>query len=43
MSVLEILTTDEINMVLPSENSQSCLLSSIDDESYQYVVMPMKI
>ncbi len=43
ISILEVLTTDEVNMVLPSENSQSCLLHSIGDESYQYVVMPMKI
>lgn len=43
ISVLEILTTDEINMILPSENSPSCLLSSIDDKNYQYVIMPMKI
>lgn len=43
ISILKVLTTDEINMVLPSENSQSCLLSSTNDESYQYVVMPMKI
>ena len=43
ISILEVLTTDEINMVLPSEDSQSCLLSSTNDENYQYVVMPMKI
>ncbi len=43
ISVLEVLTTDEISMVLPSENYQSCLLSSVDDKSYKYVVMPMKI
>lgn len=43
ISILKVLTTNEINMVLPSENSQSCLLSSINDESYQYVVMPIKI
>ncbi|MDC9714897.1 MAG: DNA polymerase III subunit beta [Gammaproteobacteria bacterium] len=41
--ILENLTTDKINMVLPSSESQSCLLSSIGDNTYQYVVMPMKI
>ncbi|CAC9435122.1 DNA polymerase III beta subunit (EC 2.7.7.7) [uncultured Gammaproteobacteria bacterium] len=43
ISILENLTTDDINMILPSSDSQSCLLSSIDDDTYQYVVMPMKI
>jgi len=43
ISIVKVLTTNEINMVLPSENSKSCLLSSIDDKNYQYVVMPIKI
>jgi len=43
ISVLEKLTTDEINMVIPGGENQSCLLSAIGDESYQYIVMPMKI
>ena len=43
ISILEKLTTDEINMVVPGGENQSCLLSSIGDETYQYVVMPMRI
>ena len=43
ISILEKLTTNEINMVVPGGENQSCLLSSIDDETYQYVVMPMRI
>lgn len=43
ISILEKLTTDEINMVVPSGENQSCLLSSMADETYQYVVMPMRI
>jgi len=43
IAILENLSTDEINMVLPSDESQSCLLSNINDETYRYVVMPMKV
>ncbi|HIB27742.1 MAG TPA: DNA polymerase III subunit beta [Candidatus Thioglobus sp.] len=43
ISILEKLTTDEINMVVPGGENQSCMLSSPDDETYQYVVMPMRI
>jgi len=37
------LPSDEINMVVPGGENQSCMLSSLDDETYQYVVMPMRI
>jgi len=43
ISVLEKLTTEEINMVIPSGENKSCLLGAIGDESYQYIVMPMRI
>ena len=43
ISVLEKLTADEINMVIPGGENKSCLLSSIGDETYQYIVMPMRI
>ncbi len=43
ISVLEILTTDVINIILPSKNSKSCLLNNINNKDYQYVIMPMKI
>jgi len=40
---LEKLTADEINMVIPGGENKSCLLSAIGGESYQYVIMPMRI
>lgn len=43
ISILENLTTDNINMVIPNDKNQSCLLSSIGDDVYQYVVMPMRV
>ena len=43
ISVLEKLTADEINMVIPGDENKSCLLGAIGDESYQYIVMPMRI
>jgi DNA polymerase-3 subunit beta len=43
ISALEKLTTDEINMVIPDGENKSCLLSAIGDESYQYIIMPMRI
>lgn len=43
ISILEKLQTNEINMVVPGGENQSCMLSSPDDETYQYVVMPMRI
>ena len=32
-----------VNMVIPGGENKSCLLSAIDDESYQYIIMPMRI
>ena len=43
ISVLEKITADEVNMVIPGGENQSCLLSATGDESYQYIVMPMRI
>ncbi|BAS67032.1 DNA polymerase III subunit beta [Bathymodiolus septemdierum thioautotrophic gill symbiont] len=43
ISILEKLTTDDINMVIPNSENQSCLLSSIGDNTYQYIVMPMRV
>jgi DNA polymerase-3 subunit beta len=43
ISILEKLTSDEINIVVPGGENQSCMLSSPNDETYQYVVMPMRI
>jgi DNA polymerase-3 subunit beta len=43
ISILDKLTSDEINMVIPGGENQSCMLSSLDDETYQYIVMPMRI
>jgi len=43
ISILEKLTSDEVNMVVPGGENQSCMLSSPIDETYQYVVMPMRI
>ena len=30
-------------MVIPGGENKSCLISATDDESYQYIIMPMKI
>lgn len=43
ISILEKLTTETINMVIPGGENQSCLLSNLDDDTFQYVVMPMRI
>jgi DNA polymerase-3 subunit beta len=43
ISILEKITSDKINMVVPGDENQSCLLSSTEDNSYQYIVMPMRI
>ncbi len=43
ISILEKLTTTKVNMVIPGGENKSCLLSATDDESYQYIVMPMRI
>jgi len=43
ISVLEKLTSQEVNMIIPGGENKSCLLGAIDDESYQYIIMPMKI
>lgn len=43
ITILENLTSDDINMVIPGGESQSCLLNSIGDDTYQYVVMPMRV
>jgi DNA polymerase-3 subunit beta len=40
---IEKLTSKEVNMVIPGGENKSCLLSAIDDESYQYIIMPMRI
>ena len=42
ISVLEKLTADEINMVIPGGENKSCLLSYIGDASYHYIVMLMR-
>ena len=43
ISVLEKLTSKEVSMVIPGGENKSCLLSAMGDESYQYIVMPMRI
>ena len=43
ISILEKLTSDEINMLIPNKENQSCLLNNIGDDTYQYIVMPMRI
>ena len=43
ISILEKLTSDEINMVVPGGENQSCMISALKSENYQYVVMPMRI
>ena len=43
ISVLEKLTSKEVNMVIPGGENKSCLLSAMGDESYQYIIMPMRI
>jgi len=43
ISILEKITSEEINMVIPGGENQSCLLSATEDDSYQYIVMPMRI
>ena len=43
ISILEKINTKEINMVIPGGENQSCMLTGVGDEVYQYVVMPMRI
>ncbi len=43
ISILEKITSEEINMVVPGGENQSCLLDATGDDSYQYIVMPMRI
>ncbi|OIR25467.1 DNA polymerase III beta subunit [Bathymodiolus thermophilus thioautotrophic gill symbiont] len=43
IDILEKLTTDNINMTIPNGENQSCLLSGIGDDIFQYVVMPMRV
>ncbi len=43
ISILEKITSTEVNMVVPGGENQSCLLSSTEDDSCQYIVMPMRI
>ena len=43
ISVLEKLSSKEVNMVIPGGENKSCLLSAMGDESYQYIIMPMRI
>ncbi|MEO1939407.1 MAG: DNA polymerase III subunit beta, partial [Candidatus Thioglobus sp.] len=44
ISILEKITTNEIKMVVSNNENQACLLTSTNDnETYQYVVMPIRI
>ncbi len=43
ISILEKINSDKIKMIIPGNENQSCMLHSINDETYQYVVMPMRI
>ncbi len=43
ISILEKLNTNEINMIIPNGKNKSCLLNSINDDIYQYIVMPMRL
>ena len=43
INILEKLTTDNINMTIPNGENKSCLLSNINDNTFQYVIMPMRI
>jgi DNA polymerase-3 subunit beta len=44
ISILEKITTSEVKMIISNSENQACLLSSTDDnETYQYVVMPIRI
>jgi len=43
ISILEKITTKNVSMVVPGGDNQSCLLNGVNDETYQYVVMPMRI
>ena len=43
IAILEKIDTDNINMVVPKGENQSCLLSNTNNDAYQYVVMPMRI
>jgi len=43
ISILEKITTKNISMVVPGGDNQSCLINGVDDNIYQYVVMPMRI
>ena len=43
ISILEKLTSDEVNMVVPGGENQSCMISALESENYQYIVMPMRI
>ncbi|WP_190600415.1 DNA polymerase III subunit beta [Candidatus Vesicomyidisocius sp. SY067_SCS001] len=43
ISILEKLSTNEINMIIPKEKNKSCLLHSMNDDIYQYIVMPMRL
>ncbi len=43
ISILEKLITEEINIIIPNGENKSCLLTNMDSEIYQYIVMPIKI
>jgi DNA polymerase-3 subunit beta len=43
ISILEKISSTQIEMVIPSNENQSCLISGRDDDKFQYVVMPMRI
>ncbi|MFP6775244.1 MAG: DNA polymerase III subunit beta [PS1 clade bacterium] len=41
--ILEKISEKRISMVVPGGDNQSCMLIGVGNETYQYVVMPMKI
>ena len=43
ISILEKIDARNITMVIPGGDNQSCLINGVDDNIYQYVVMPMRI
>ncbi len=44
ISILEKITTDEIQLIVSNNENQACLITSTNDnEIYQYVVMPIRI
>lgn len=43
INILETLTTDKINIILPNNENKSFLLNNTNNDNYQYIVMPMKV